>query len=544
MVVNGSIPGPTIYVQKGDTMYVNVHNKGESKVTIHWHGVKQPRNPWSDGPEYITQCAIKPGTNFTYEVIFSDEEGTLWWHAHSDWTRNTVYGAIVIYPEEGTSYPFPMPHAEQVLVLGSWFTYDVNMVVAEDLATGANIDESDGYLINGLPGDLYPCSQESTTYRFEVEYGKTYLLRVVNGAMNSQLFLAVAQHNLTIVGMDGSYLKPFNSSYIIVYPGNTMDILLTADQAESESDNGLYYIAARQFYSGATDYLVFDNTTVTAIIEYQGNYSTCSSKTPAFPSDTLPDGLDYVSATEFRKKFRSLYDQEESVPTNITTKMYIAEAMNEFFYNGTNHTTTTSFSSSLNNITWVHPDTDVLQAYYNNISGFYTEDFPDMPPTLYDFVQEVLPLNTVTPIRGTKVKVLEYGEEVEMVFQTSNVLRGAVQHPMHLHGYAFYVVGVGDGDFDFEQDPKTYNLIDPPYVNTAAAPKYGWLAVRFKAVNPGVWLWHCHMDRHFSWGMATVLLVKDGPTADTSMRHPPSYMPPCDDAPQIQLWNSQYTSFI
>lgn len=25
------------------------------------HGVKQPRNPWGDGPEYITQCPIKPG---------------------------------------------------------------------------------------------------------------------------------------------------------------------------------------------------------------------------------------------------------------------------------------------------------------------------------------------------------------------------------------------------------------------------------------------------------------------------------------------------
>ena len=25
------------------------------------HGVKQPRNPWSDGPVYITQCPIKPG---------------------------------------------------------------------------------------------------------------------------------------------------------------------------------------------------------------------------------------------------------------------------------------------------------------------------------------------------------------------------------------------------------------------------------------------------------------------------------------------------
>jgi laccase len=42
------------------------------------HGIKQPRNPWSDGSENITQCPIKPGKNFTYEVIFSAEEGTLW----------------------------------------------------------------------------------------------------------------------------------------------------------------------------------------------------------------------------------------------------------------------------------------------------------------------------------------------------------------------------------------------------------------------------------------------------------------------------------
>ncbi|WCJ43275.1 laccase 14 [Euphorbia peplus] len=159
MVVNESLPGPVIYVNKGDTLYVNVHNQAAYKLTIHWHGVKQPRNSWFDGPEYITQCAIKPGTNFTYEVIFSDEEGTLWWHAHSEWTRNTVHGAIVIYPEEGSSYPFAKPDAEEILILGAWYIEDVNLVVAEDLETGANIDDSDGYTINGQQGDFNPCSQ-------------------------------------------------------------------------------------------------------------------------------------------------------------------------------------------------------------------------------------------------------------------------------------------------------------------------------------------------------------------------------------------------
>ena len=78
----------------------------------------QPRNPWSDGPEYVTQCQIRQGTNFTYEVQFTIEEGTVWWHAHSDWTRATVHGMIVIYPAEGTIYPFPEPNGEELYVLG------------------------------------------------------------------------------------------------------------------------------------------------------------------------------------------------------------------------------------------------------------------------------------------------------------------------------------------------------------------------------------------------------------------------------------------
>lgn len=79
--------------------------------------MKQPRNPWSDGPENITQCPIQAGTNFTQEIILSDEEGTLWWHAHSDWSRATVHGAFVILPPH-VNYPFPTPDFQQIIVLG------------------------------------------------------------------------------------------------------------------------------------------------------------------------------------------------------------------------------------------------------------------------------------------------------------------------------------------------------------------------------------------------------------------------------------------
>ncbi|MQL82217.1 hypothetical protein Taro_014674 [Colocasia esculenta] len=160
LTVNGQFPGPTIYARHGDTVVIKAFNRADQNITLHWHGVKQPRNPWSDGPAYITQCPIKPGASFTYRIVFSTEEGTLWWHAHSDWARATVHGAIVVYPElGGAAFPFPRPHQHFLIVLGEWWKRDVNEVLGEMLQTGGVPNVSDAFTINGEPGDLYPCSK-------------------------------------------------------------------------------------------------------------------------------------------------------------------------------------------------------------------------------------------------------------------------------------------------------------------------------------------------------------------------------------------------
>ena len=77
----------------------------------------QPRNPWYDGPEFITQCPIMPNKTFTYEVILSEEEGTLWWHAHSDLDRAGIHGALIVHPEHGKFYPYEMPDGEHTIIL-------------------------------------------------------------------------------------------------------------------------------------------------------------------------------------------------------------------------------------------------------------------------------------------------------------------------------------------------------------------------------------------------------------------------------------------
>jgi laccase len=125
--------------------------------------VLQPRDPWSDGPDYITQCPIKPGANFTQQIQLTEEEGTLWWHAHSDFDLATIHGPLIIYPKKGTVYPFPTPHKEVTLILGEWWKKDVNEVLEEALQSGGEVQPSDANTINGQPGDFLPCSQNGMT---------------------------------------------------------------------------------------------------------------------------------------------------------------------------------------------------------------------------------------------------------------------------------------------------------------------------------------------------------------------------------------------
>ncbi|KAM0876417.1 hypothetical protein ACQ4PT_036186 [Festuca glaucescens] len=449
LTVNGQFPGPTIFARKGDVVVVNVYNQGNKNITIHWHGVDQPRNPWYDGPEYITQCPIQPGANLTYTIVLSKEEGTLWWHAHSDYDRTTIHGAIVIHPKLGTTFPFKKPHKEIPVILSEWWNADVNSLLEEARRTGGEVSISDANTINGQPGDLFPCSPKGT-FKAPVESGKTYLLRIINAGLANDLFFGVAGHRLTVVGTDARYTKPFTVDHIFISPGQTVDALLEADRATNDARAG----------------------------------------TPDFPN--LPAINDLNASLEYTELLRSLgsKDHPVDVQTHVDEHMLITLAVNVVpceMGNGTcegpeGH----RIAASLNNISFHLPSVDILDAYYGVVRGVYEADFPNKPPFAFNFTDDIsnLPTERWFTKRGTKVKVLEYGTVVEVVFQDTAIL-GAENHPMHLHGFAFYVVGRGIGNFNETTDPAAYNLIDPPFQNTVTVPKAGWAAIRFRAANPG-----------------------------------------------------------
>ncbi|OWM67679.1 hypothetical protein CDL15_Pgr019180 [Punica granatum] len=101
---------------------------------------------------------------------------------------------------------------------GSWFNVDVMEMIDEALADGSLPALSDAYTINGQPGDLHQCSRDST-YRMSVESEKTYLLRIINATMNEEMFFGIANHNITVVGVDAAYVDPINVEYIMITPG-------------------------------------------------------------------------------------------------------------------------------------------------------------------------------------------------------------------------------------------------------------------------------------------------------------------------------------
>ncbi|KAE8715322.1 hypothetical protein F3Y22_tig00110177pilonHSYRG00088 [Hibiscus syriacus] len=519
LVVNDSYPGPEIRVHRGDTVFVNVHNQGNYGFTIHWHGVKQPRNPWSDGPEFITQCPIQPGTNFTYEVILSDEIGTLWWHAHSDWTRGSVQGAFIILPAEHETYPFPTPDADQTIMLQTWYNEDYKQMIDAAVAAGTTPRQPDAYAINGHLGDTTACND--TIFRMQVNYGSTYLLRIINAGMNEPKFFSIANHTLTLVAQDASYVRRLMSNYIMINPGQTMDVLVVANQ-----NAGRYYMATRPFSDSSAVPVDFITT---GVFEYANSAAGLNASMV-----TLPALNDTDATNRFISRIRNTRVPQNpplNVPANsrINRRVYIAIATNTLPGCDTPQCVVPNrLAASLNNVSFVLPRTaDILQAYYNmSINGVYTEDFPLNPPEFYDFTGNVTNTVNRNATSGTRAVVLNYGDAVEIVLQATQV-GGGGGHPIHLHGFSFYWVGTGTGNFNNQTDPRTYNLVDPPLVNTVHVPARGWVAVRFFANNPGVWFMHCHFERHSSWGMDTVFIVRNGNTRRTSLLPPPPGMPRC-----------------
>ncbi|XP_008222248.1 PREDICTED: laccase-2 [Prunus mume] len=529
VAVNGKFPGPRIIAREGDRILVKVVNHVQNNISLHWHGIRQLQSGWADGPSYITQCPIQTNQSYVYNFTITGQRGTLFWHAHISWLRATVYGPLIILPKHNASYPFPKPHKEVPIIFGEWWKADPEAVIRQALQTGAGPNVSEAYTINGLPGPLYNCSKKDT-FRLKVKPGKTYLLRLINAAVNDELFFSIANHSLTVVEADALYVKPFKTDILLITPGQTTNVLL---RTKPSYPNATFLMLARPYFTGMG---TFDNSTVAGILEYKNpsNPSASTSlKNPPLLKPTLPQINATSFVANFSAKFRSLANSKfpANVPKTVQKRFFFTVGL------GTNPcpknqtcqgpNNSSKFAASFNNISFILPTTALLQShFFGKSNGVFTTDFPTNPLQPFNYTGTPSNNTNTNVSNGTKAVVLKFNTSVEVVLQGTGIL-GAESHPVHLHGFNFFVVGQGFGNFNPNKDPASFNLVDPVERNTIGVPSGGWAAIRFLADNPGVWLLHCHFDVHLSWGLRMAWVVQDGKLPNQKLPPPPSDLPKC-----------------
>ena len=223
--VNGSVPGPTIIADWGDTVIVHVTNSMENNGTsIHWHGIRQNYTNYMDGVPSITQCPIAPGDSFTYQWR-ATQYGSSWYHSHfavQAW--DGIFGGILINGPATANYDEDKGH----IFLNDW-SHETAEVLALEAGTSGP-PTLDNCLINGT--NVY----DDAGSRFETTFvaGTSYRIRLVNGAADTHFRFTIDNHTMTVISTDFVPIVPYNTTNLSIGMGQRYDVIVTASETTGD----------------------------------------------------------------------------------------------------------------------------------------------------------------------------------------------------------------------------------------------------------------------------------------------------------------------
>jgi suppressor of ftsI len=228
-------PGPTLEIQAGDRLVVDLINDGSQITNVHTHGLHvSPRSPADN-----VFVAVHPGNHYRYEYQVPEDHpaGTYWYHAH--WGMLTdvqVFGGLfgtLIVRGELDRLPGIAGLPERVMVL-------------------SQIQVTDGAIVEG---DMSPLDQQLTLVNglykptIDATPGETQRWRLVNA---SSVFyrLQLEGHSLAIIGIDGNPATAVTPTSILeIPPGGRADVLVTPKEAGAFPFRSLSWKSFGIFYS-------------------------------------------------------------------------------------------------------------------------------------------------------------------------------------------------------------------------------------------------------------------------------------------------------
>lgn len=216
ITINGSYPGPSVVIDKGQTFTANVINNLNEVITTHWHGVSTPAN--MDGHP---RDAINPGSSRIYTFPVLNRGGTYFYHSHAHMlTAKQVYRGFAGFflirdPAENFNLPsgaFDVPLCIQDRRIADIPGFPYNPGNPETIWGMLG----DTVLVNGTPDAYFEVSK--TLYRF----------RLLNGS-NARVYKFAFSDNRSfhIIATDGGLKdNPVTATEFMLSPGERADLLV------------------------------------------------------------------------------------------------------------------------------------------------------------------------------------------------------------------------------------------------------------------------------------------------------------------------------
>ncbi|OLN92142.1 Iron transport multicopper oxidase FET3-like protein 1 [Colletotrichum chlorophyti] len=442
--INGQWPIPRIDANVGDTVLINVHNQlGNQSTSLHFHGLFMNNATHMDGPTQVSQCAIPPGSSFTYNFTIN-QPGTYWYHSHTQSQYpDGLRGPLVIHDPDS---PFKNRHDDEiVLTLSDWYH-------------GQMADLIPQFLSKGNPTGAEPVPQaalmnDTQNLKVPVQPGKTYLIRMINMAAFAGMYVWIEGHNASIVEVDGVYTEPAEASMLYLSAAQRCSFLVT-----TRNDTASNFAITASMDTSLFDTLPSDlNYNVTGWLVYD------ESK-PLNPAATLETFSPFDDMTLIP------YDKRPLLPA--PSKTVELDVIMDNLADGANY-------AFFNNITYKAPKVPTL---YTALSAGDAATDPSVYGTY------------------THSFVLDRGEVVQIVVNNLD----AGRHPFHLHGHEFQALhrsSEDGGPFDASNLTDADFPQTPMRRDTIVVWPNGNIVLRFKADNPGVWLFHCHIQWHTQSGL-------------------------------------------
>ncbi|KAK3939678.1 Cupredoxin [Diplogelasinospora grovesii] len=473
VTVNQQWPAPQISLTEGDRLILHVtNNLGNETTSIHFHGIFQKGDNEMDGPVGVTQCPIPPGSTFTYDFRV-DQVGTYWWHAHGGGQiADGLRGAFVIRANRPPYRDQITGSGDLVITTGDWF-HDQAPYLIRYYQSVENNEQNGG-------AEPIPDSgliNDGQDIQMRVDADKTYLLRVVNIGNFVGTYLEIDGHDLTIVEVDGVYTEPYTLKTLYLSVGQRYAVLL---KTKKSSDNTNYLIKC------ALDLNMFDDVPAGYDPNYYG-YLVYNTRKP-LPSKapitdlTIFDDLDLVTSNANRYGQNREYenvDRQIILDMDFTTMSGVNRAI-------------------INNVTYVSQKVPTL---YTALSTGKSASNP-----------LVYGVNSI-PF------VIKHNDVVEVIINNHD----SGGHPWHLHGQTFQVIARTPADGGLYAGQKlTARHPNPLRRDVVSVSEGAFVAIRFKADNPGVYLMHCHIEWHVEAGLtATMIVAPDQMQSRSSTIHIP-----------------------